>query len=84
LGYENVDAADTLMISNPGFLPHGESRSETLEVGYQYAYDRRDSKVYPLKGKYFDVEFARRGFGMISDYPGFFSCRPQPPISKPC
>lgn len=72
LGYENVDAADTLMVSNPGFLSGGQNRSETLELGYQYTYDRRDSKVYPLSGQYFDVEFARRGFGVMSEYTGFF------------
>lgn len=72
LGYQNVDASDTLMAMNPHFLPDGESLSETLEVGYQYTYDRRNSRVYPLSGTFIDVAFSRKGFGVISDYEGFF------------
>lgn len=72
LGYQNLDASDTLVAVRPDFLPGGESLSETLEVGYQYTYDHRDSKVYPLSGEYIDVAFSRKGFGVISDYEGFF------------
>jgi outer membrane protein assembly factor BamA len=72
VGYKNVDASDTLIAVNPHFLPGNQNVSETLDLGYQYVYDRRNSKVYPLSGELIDVEFARRGFGIISDYDGFF------------
>ncbi len=72
VGYQNIDASDTLIAVRADFLPGGLKRSETLEVGYQYIYDRRNSKVYPLTGEFVDVGFSRRGFGVISDFQGFF------------
>lgn len=75
MGYVYADAADTLLQVNPDFLPGGAKKSETLELAYNYALDRRDSKVYPLRGYRVDFEFARKGFGVLSDDKGFFQSR---------
>ena len=75
LGYENIDASDTLIALNPNMLPDGKGLSETLSLAYNYRYDLRDSKVYPLRGTYLEAEVARIGFGVESKYEGFFRGR---------
>ena len=70
--YQNLDASDTLVSINDNFLPGGQGSSETLEVGYRYVYDRRDSKVYPLSGSFIDVDFSRKGVSISSNYKGYF------------
>jgi hypothetical protein len=65
--YELMDFADTLLIINPTFTPGGSTRIQYLSLVYQYKSDHRDDKPYPLNGYYFDVEFAKRGFGVLEN-----------------
>lgn len=74
-GFMNIDAADTLLAYNPDMLPLQQSTSETITLGYNYKYDKRDSKIYPLKGLFIEAEIIREGFGLESDYEGFFRGR---------
>lgn len=58
---------DTLNKINPAFSPGGDDRLQYLSVVYQYKSDHRDDKPYPLRGYYFDIELAKRGFGVLEN-----------------
>ncbi|MEE4256392.1 MAG: POTRA domain-containing protein [Bacteroidales bacterium] len=67
LEYNFRDFDDTLTRINPAFSPGGEDRLQYLSVVYQYKSDHRDDKPYPLRGYYFDIELAKRGFGVLEN-----------------
>ncbi len=50
--YESV--SDTIANLNPGYLGQGRTGQELITLSYQFRRDRRDYKVYPLKGYLFD------------------------------
>ncbi|TCO10403.1 POTRA domain-containing protein [Natronoflexus pectinivorans] len=70
--YENLNAADTLRKINPDFLPSNSNNNQSIDAEYKYKYDRRDSKIYPLRGNKYQFSFARRGFSVDNGYEGFF------------
>jgi outer membrane protein assembly factor BamA len=70
--WQDIKAADTLLVVNPNYLALGQKHNQSIELGYNYKYDRRDSKVYPLHGFSTDFSFTRRGVDVLSDYNGFF------------
>lgn len=72
LAYLVDRVADTLLALNPNYLPFGNKRNQLIEFGYKYQYDKRDSKVYPLVGSFYELSVLRRGLGLVSDYKGFF------------
>jgi outer membrane protein assembly factor BamA len=72
LGYLEDRASDTLLAINPNYLPFGENINRYIELGYQYQYDTRDSKYYPLDGSYYEITARRKGLGLVSDFQGFF------------
>ncbi|MDR2927563.1 MAG: BamA/TamA family outer membrane protein [Cytophagaceae bacterium] len=63
--------SDSLHCINPSFLPLNAKQSRHIGVRYNYIYDNRDFKPYPLSGNYFDVNLERKGLGIVSDYMGF-------------
>jgi outer membrane protein assembly factor BamA len=67
LEYDLMDFDDTLIFINPSFTPDGSSRLQYLSMVYQYKSDHRDDRPYPLNGYYFDVELAKRGFGVLDN-----------------
>ncbi len=66
-----LTVADTLRVIKPNFLINNKTSNSIMSVKYQYLYDKRDSKIYPLSG--FDVNFvfAYRGVTYDGSYPGF-------------
>jgi len=65
--YDYWKFADTLNMINPGFTPDGREILQFFSLRYQYKSDHRDDKPYPLKGYYFDVEVAKRGFEIFDN-----------------
>ena len=64
LGYSQYNVKDTVVALNPDYLTSGHDRLQFMELSYQYKYDTRDSKVYPLKGNLFTMKLAKTGFGV--------------------
>lgn len=64
LGYNQYHVQDTVVALNPEYLTPGNDRLRFMELSYQYKYDTRDSKVYPLKGNLFTLKLAKTGFGV--------------------
>ena len=72
LMYESTGFADSLFRLNPDYAPAQSWSRFTLN--YQYRYDFRDVKNYPLKGWYADAELNLGGISGLSEKsdPDFF------------
>lgn len=75
VGYEKVDFADTIAQLNPNFLRYHKSSYQMLRIHYTFKSDHRDSKPYPLKGRYFDVELDIKGLGLLQNETSFTSLK---------
>lgn len=65
LGVHQFGFADTLKLLNPRFVPGDRSWFNYVNVGYEYIYDRRDARAYPLRGHYMSVSARRLGMGLL-------------------
>lgn len=62
LGYNRFSVSDTILTLNPNYLTSNDKKLQYLELSYQYKYDTRDSKVYPLNGGLLSVILTQTGF----------------------
>ena len=69
IDYRYNSLADTVAALNPDFLGGGRTSQELLTVGWQFRRDRRDYKVYPLKGYLFDFDAVKNGIGQLKNEP---------------
>lgn len=67
LRYNYYIFGDTLLQLNPNYSFNGETTNEYLTLHYRFTSDHRDSKVYPLKGDYFEGNLSKSGFGIFKD-----------------
>lgn len=76
LHYHHRSIADTVAVLNPLFFT-GNNKQRFFSATYQWEFDRRDIKAYPLTGYYIDALFEKRGLGIFKDvsttaiYPSF-------------
>lgn len=63
LSYQDFSIADSIAVLNPDFFLDGANRLRYLSMQYQFLYDRRDLKRYPMKGYYWELEALKEGFG---------------------
>jgi outer membrane protein assembly factor BamA len=66
LGYNTYHIADTLAKLNENYLPNGNTSHSLLSIGYSYKLDKRDSKIYPLKGYMCKAAISKVGLGILS------------------
>jgi outer membrane protein assembly factor BamA len=69
IDYRYNSIADTLAVLNPDFLGNGRTGQELLTIAWQFRRDRRDYKVYPLKGYLFDFDAVKNGVGLLKNEP---------------
>lgn len=67
LRYDYFVFNDTLLELNPNYSFNGDAINEYLTMHYRYTSDHRDSKVYPLRGNYFEGNLVKNGFGIFKD-----------------
>lgn len=67
LSYNRFDVNDSIIHLNPDYLTHDKSELQYLELQYEFDLDKRDSKVYPLKGGRFKFNAIKSGFGIWDD-----------------
>ncbi len=65
LRYADVQAGDTLLSKTENYFTPGQTRLSYLSLGYAYKCDHRDSKAYPLRGYYLDLEIVKDGLGIL-------------------
>lgn len=67
--YTYAEVADTVTILNPNYFVKGTTFEQYLSIGYKWTRDKRDYKVYFLKGYYFDAELTKNGIGILKNEP---------------
>jgi outer membrane protein assembly factor BamA len=68
LEYYDYRVSDSVAIVNPNYLGGGNSRLNYFFFSYEFNYDIRDSKVYPLEGFRVNIRAQQVGLGLIPDY----------------
>ncbi len=72
VGYNSFHINDTLAKLNPDYLLFGNTSLTYLSLGYTYKFDKRDNKVYPLKGQMIEGTLMQSGLGLATrDYANF-------------
>lgn len=72
LKYENVLIADSLLSLNQNYFPTQSSSLEMISFSFNYDYDARDSKIYPLKGFRFSSTLIKHGIGIFTNEGPFY------------
>jgi outer membrane protein assembly factor BamA len=65
-GYNTFHIADTLAMLNQNYLPNGKTSHAFFSLRYSYNMDKRDSKIYPLKGYMYEASVSKIGLGLLS------------------
>ncbi len=61
LTYNVNRIADTVARLNPRYFNDGQTNQQYAMISYGFNYDLRDNVVYPLRGKRFEIGFAKLG-----------------------
>jgi outer membrane protein assembly factor BamA len=60
VGFSHAKIADTIAALNPNYFGERQTTQRILTLSYDYRFDNRDNRQYPLKGRYF--------FGQLANY----------------
>jgi outer membrane protein assembly factor BamA len=66
--YYDYQVTDSVAIVNPNYLGGGSSRLNYFVLAYNFNYDIRDSKIYPLEGFNVKIRAEQLGLGLIQDF----------------
>lgn len=72
LEYKNVNIADTIAILNSDYLGNSRKNASYFNLVYRFTSDKRDSKVYPLKGYVYSMSATKYGLLKNSDVNTFY------------
>ncbi len=67
LGLTNVQVADTVTTINPNYLGENQTNQSYIRFGYQYSWDKRDNRNYPLNGAWYTAGITKFGLGIFDD-----------------
>jgi outer membrane protein assembly factor BamA len=68
LSYRQNRIADSIATYlNPYFFQAGESLQRYFSFSYQFTFDNRDVRPYPMEGKYISLRLERDGLGFFDD-----------------
>ncbi len=69
--FEYLDylVSDSVAIVNPNFLGEARTRLNYFRLSYDFVYDIRDSKIYPLEGFIVKLRAEKVGLGIIPAFP---------------
>ncbi len=65
----DYSVSDSVALVNPNFMGEGRSRLQFFSATYNFIYDVRDSRIYPLEGFAVKLKAEQLGLGIIPDYP---------------
>ncbi|HQV01703.1 MAG TPA: hypothetical protein PLO59_11110, partial [Bacteroidia bacterium] len=68
--YASIDSS-VLSLNENYFLPH-QTYSQYIALNYKFVQDKRDYRLYALKGSYFDFELGKVGLGLLPNEPNLF------------
>jgi len=67
LRFNYYSFGDTVLALNPNYSFNGSKKNEYFTLFYQFTSDHRDSKVYPLEGRYFLGQISKSGLGITKN-----------------
>jgi len=73
MDYNSYLIKDTVSQVNPNYLGGGMTNTNYFTLSYQFRYDLRDSKVYPLEGFFVKLSAEQVGLGLIPSFPYSFA-----------
>jgi outer membrane protein assembly factor BamA len=71
--YNNYIISDTVAQVNPAYLGGAMTRTNYFTLAYEFRYDLRDSKIYPLEGFFVKISARQTGLGIIPSFPYSFT-----------
>jgi outer membrane protein assembly factor BamA len=66
--YQDFQVSDSVAIVNYNYLGDGATRQNFFMLAYEFDYDVRDSKVYPLEGFRARIRADQMGLGILPDF----------------
>ena len=72
LKFSNVSVNDSVVTLNDNYFYDNKSEISFLTLGYDFDFDKRDSKIYPLNGYRFFISAVKDGFGILSNKETFY------------
>ena len=66
LSYNDFSVSDSILALNPDFFLDGANRQQFFTLNYNFLYDQRDLKRYPLNGYYVEVDLLKEGLGIFN------------------
>ncbi|MFO7670638.1 MAG: BamA/TamA family outer membrane protein [Bacteroidales bacterium] len=73
MDYYYYDITDMVANINPNYLGGGMASTNFFTLYYEFRYDLRDSKVYPLEGFLVKLSAKQTGLGIIPSFPYSFT-----------
>lgn len=67
IGHREAGILDTVAMLNPDYFGSGRTTLRYTAFRYYFKSDHRDLVAYPLRGRYFDIEFSKKGFRELDD-----------------
>ncbi len=58
---------------NPNYFLNGETSQELMYLRFEYSYENRDIKPFPLSGNFFSTVLEKEGLGIFKDRDGLYS-----------
>lgn len=75
--YRNNHIEDTVAILNPYYFEYQRTDQQLIVLAWRFRRDRRDYKVYPLKGYLFDFDAVKNGTGLLKNEPNLMFLQTQ-------
>jgi len=67
--YRYNSISDSVAILNPDYLGQGRTSQELITIAWNFRRDRRDFKIYPLKGYLLEFDAVKNGTGLLANEP---------------
>jgi len=71
--YNNYIVSDTVALVNPEYLGGAMTNTNYFTLTYEFRYDLRDSRVYPLEGFFVKIAAKQTGLGIVPSFPYSFT-----------
>lgn len=69
MDYNHFTVSDSVAEINPNYLGYGATSTNYFTLFYEFNYDVRDSKIYPLEGFTLKLTAKQTGLGIVSSFP---------------
>ncbi len=65
--YTKKQITDTILKLNPSYFGNEIKNAEYFSIQYRYKLDLRDSRIFPLKGNYFELYISKDGLNVLKN-----------------